>query len=69
MELLNSVIVQDETFSSGLASYPTWSDSIEHSATLDDIAVKLEYAKAEVSHKTFNGFLKLLMLCCPSKYV
>ncbi len=56
LELLNSVIVQDETLSSALASYQTWSASNEHSAALGDIAVKLEDAEAEVSHKTFNVF-------------
>ncbi len=54
--MLNSVTVQDEILSSALASYQTWSASNEHSATLGDIAVKLEDAEAEVSHKTFNVF-------------
>ncbi len=56
LELLNSVIGQDEILSSGLASYQPWSASNEHSAALGDITVKLEGAEAEVSHKTFNGF-------------
>ncbi len=52
-ELLNSVIVQDETLSSGFASNQTWSDRPGLSASLTVIAAKLESTKSAVSVYTF----------------
>ncbi len=55
IDLLNRVIVQDETLSRDLASHETWSDSNGHNASLKDISVELEIAKTEVSDPIFYG--------------
>ncbi len=54
LDLLNSVIAQDATLSRDLASYQTWSDCYGHNVSLNEIAVKLERAIAEVSDYFFD---------------
>ncbi len=55
MDLLNRVIVQDETLSRDLASYQTWSDSKGHNVSLQEITVELESEKTEVGDPIFYG--------------
>ncbi len=57
MDLLKSVIVQarEVAFEWEVASHQAWIDRNGHNASLDEIADKLEDAKAEVSDYTFDG--------------
>ncbi len=53
LDLLNGVIVKDETLSRDLTSHETWSDSNGHNASLKDITVELENAITEVRTPSF----------------
>ncbi len=71
LDLLNRVIVQDETLSRELASNQTWRGSNGHNASLKDITVELESAKTEVSDLSFMAkkWEKLVQLRCLSSLI
>ncbi len=57
LDLLESVIVQarEVALDWGVASHQAWIDRNGQNASLDEIADKLEDAKAKVSDYTFDG--------------